>query len=239
MNRKNYKKHIAYELLVVLGMSALVLFVCRLWPLLILALLGMLGAAAWLILANRNAEEPEKLCALLPSHEQNEALGRIQAQISGMVRAEHPNARWIWKTPNAKALVCSGEGVSILLNRAGGYREAVVHMSDGEVKSIEYLLPPEPQKCEASEGHELEDNEPVNYELVAFEWVDANVMALNERCNEGIAHGLDNILLEPAELPGRESWPEICRELERNDMDGCQCEDGGIRISLTGKRSGR
>ena len=87
MNRKNYKKHVSYELLVVLGMSVILLFVCRLWPLLILALLGMLGAAAWLILANRNAEEPEKPCALLPSHEQNEALGRIQAQISGMVRA--------------------------------------------------------------------------------------------------------------------------------------------------------
>lgn len=64
-------------------------------------------------------------------------------------------------------------------------------------------------------------------------------MALNERCNEGIAQGLNDILLEPTELPDRESWPEICRELERNDMDGCQCEDGGIRISLTWKRSGR
>lgn len=94
MNRKNCKKHVAYELLVVLGMSALVLFVCRLWPLLILALLGMLGAAAGLILANRKAEEPEKPRALLPSHEQNEALGRIQSQISALVRAEHLNARW-------------------------------------------------------------------------------------------------------------------------------------------------
>lgn len=137
MNSKNYKKHVAYELLVVLGMSAILLFICRLWPLLILALLGMLAAAAWLILSNRNAEEPEKPCVLLPSHEQNEALGRIQAQISGTVREEHPNARWIWKTPNAKTLVCSGEDASILLNRAGGYREAVVHMSDGEVEGIE------------------------------------------------------------------------------------------------------
>lgn len=239
MNRKNYKKHVAYELLVVLGMSAILLFVCRLWPLLILALLGMLGAAAWLILANRNAEEPDKPRALLPSHEQNETLGRIQAQISSMVRAEHPNARWIWKAPNAKALVCSGEDASILLNRAGGYREAVVHMSNGEVENIEYQLPPEPQKGETTDEPEPEDGEAINYELVAFEWVDANVMALNERCNEGIAQGLSDILLEPAELPERESWPEICRELERNDMDGCQCEDGGIRISLTGKRSGQ
>lgn len=239
MNRKNCKKHVAYELLVVLGMSALVLFVCRLWPLLILALLGMLGAAAWLILANRKAEEPEKPRALLPSHEQNEALGRIQSQISALVRAEHLNARWIWKTPNAKSLVCSGEDASILLNRAGGYREAVVHMNDGEVERVEYLLPPEPQKCETTDESEPEDGKPINYELVAFEWVDANVMALNERCNEGIAQGMSDILLEPAELPDRESWPEICRELDRNDMDGCQCEDGGIRINLTGKRSGR
>ena len=94
-------------------------------------------------------------------------------------------------------------------------------------------------KDETIDEPEPEDGESINYELVAFEWVDANVMALNERCNEGIAQGLNDILLEPAELPNRESWPEICRELERNDMDGCQCEDGGIRISLTGKRSGR
>ena len=93
--------------------------------------------------------------------------------------------------------MCSGEDASILLNRAGGYREAVVHMSDGEVEGIEYLLPPEPQEGETGEEPELEDGAPVNYELVAFEWVDANVMALNERCNEGIAQGLNDILLEP------------------------------------------
>ncbi len=237
MNRKNQKRHIAYEVLVVLGVSALVLYIFRLWPLLVLALLGMPPVTAWLILSTRRNQAPDEPKPMLASHEQNEALGRIQAQISALVRYEHPNARWIWKTPNAKVLVCSGADASILLNRAGGYREAVVHMNDGEVESVEYLLPQEQQKFEAYEDPELEDGEPVNYELVAFEWVDANVMALNERCNEGIAHGLNDILLEPAELPDRESWPEICRELERNDMDGCRCEDGGIRISLTGKRS--
>lgn len=239
MNRKNQKRHIAYEVLVVLGVSALVLYIFRLWPLLVLALLGMPPVTAWLILSMRRNQAPDEPKPMLASHEQNEALGRIQSQISALVRAEHLNARWIWKTPNAKSLVCSGEDASILLNRAGGYREAVVHMNDGEVEGIEYLLPPEPQEGETGEEPELEDGAPVNYELVAFEWVDANVMALNERCNEGIAQGLNDILLEPAELPDRESWPEICRELERNDMDGCQCEDGGIRISLTGKRSGR
>ena len=145
MNRKNYKKHVSYELLVVLGMSVILLFVCRLWPLLILALLGMLGAAAWLILANRNAEEPDKPCASAQPRAERGARTHTGSDFRHGARRA-PERALDMEDAERQALVCSGEDASILLNRAGGYREAVVHMSNGEVENIEYLLPPEPQK---------------------------------------------------------------------------------------------
>jgi hypothetical protein len=238
MNRKNYKRHLAYEVLVVLSMSVLVLYICRIWPLLILALLGMLPAIAWLMVSNRSAEAPDepKPLLMIPSHERNEALSHIQVQISELVRSEYPNARWIWKTPNAKALAGSCADALILLNRAGGYREAIVHMDGSFVTGIEYLHAPEAQEIISRKGS-AEHSEPVNYELLAFEWVDANIISLNGRCNEGIAKGLGTLLLEPGELPERESWREICRELERNGVSACECTDEGICISLSAERS--
>lgn len=34
MNNKDWKRHIAYEALVILGLLALLTFICRLWPIL-------------------------------------------------------------------------------------------------------------------------------------------------------------------------------------------------------------
>lgn len=238
MNRKNYKRHLAYEALVVLGLSSILLYICRLWPLLTLTLLAMPPVGAWLIVSNRHVEPPDepKSLPLLSGCEQNEAFGRIQAEVSKCVRSEYPNARWIWKTPNAKALVSSGADAVILLNRAGGYREAIVHMDGGSVAGIEYLQTGEEKENEAGEepsGH----SEQINYELLAFEWVDTNFTELNERCNEGIALGLDALILRPGELPEPESWQEICCELKRNGVGECECSDEGIRISLAAERS--
>ena len=74
---------------------------------------------------------------------------------------------------------------------------------------------------------------PENDEDLAVEWVGAHVMELNARCNEGIAQGLSMLEITAAELPARESWPDICRELERNGMENCCCTDTGITIDFT------
>lgn len=58
-------------------------------------------------------------------------------------------------------------------------------------------------------------------------------MELNERCNESIAQGLSMLEITEAELPARESWPDICRELEQNGMENCCCTDTGITIDFT------
>ena len=38
MQNKEFKRHIAYEVLTILGTLALLLFVCRLWPILLLVI---------------------------------------------------------------------------------------------------------------------------------------------------------------------------------------------------------
>lgn len=88
---------------------------------------------------------------------------------------------------------------------------------------------PETEIPEATQNAEPSEN----YEYLAFEWVDAHVIELNERCNESIAQGLSVLEIPAAELPAREGWPDICRELERNGMENCCCMETGITIDFT------
>ena len=46
MTNKEWKRHMAYEALVILGMLALLLYVCRLWPILLLVILGIFGGGS-------------------------------------------------------------------------------------------------------------------------------------------------------------------------------------------------
>lgn len=49
MRNKDFKRHIAYEALVIMGILALLLFICRLWPILLLVILGILIAVIRLL----------------------------------------------------------------------------------------------------------------------------------------------------------------------------------------------
>ena len=55
---------------------------------------------------------------------------------------------------------------------------------------------------------------PVNYELVAFEWVEDHISYLSDQCNEAIARGDDRFVIPASVLPVKESWPAVCAELE-------------------------
>ena len=49
MNDKNRQRHLAYEVLVILGQLALLTFITRLWPILLLVILGIFIAALRLL----------------------------------------------------------------------------------------------------------------------------------------------------------------------------------------------
>ena len=90
------------------------------------------------------------------------------------------------------------------------------------------VLEPEDNAPEPEEEPEVQ-----NYELLAFEWADAHIFELNARCNEAIGENLSELILLAEELPVRESWVDICRELMRAGLTDVQCVSEGIKINLT------
>ena len=258
MNQKEFKRRMAYEVLILLGMLALLTFICRLWPILLLIILGIFIAAIRLLfLSSKKVEVIEPMPQLPePVKEPTErdvrelAYAVILKRITELITDEYPEARWVWENPNAKKSIENGETVYILLNRAGGYRRAKVMITNLQVLGIKYCSAeeedtPEIQELETeeteeteivpedSEESELEDDSPVNYELLAYEWTEAHIVDLNARCNEAIAEKKQSVMLTAEELPVKESWPDICNELIRAGLEQVTCQDAGIQINLT------
>lgn len=242
MNNKDWKRHIAYEVLVILGMLALLTFICRLWPILLLIILGIFVAAIRLLfLSSKRVEVVEPLPLLpAPTPVQTEkdlqalAYSLILKRITAIVLAEYPDARWVWEVPNAPKLIELGEDVYILLNKAGGYRRAKVVIQNLQVIELQYQEVTVTNDDTEDETDDTPADPPKdNYELIAFEWSESHIFELNARCNDAIGKGLTEIILTADELPVRESWPDVCRELMRADLDDVECVTEGIKINLS------
>ena len=244
MNKKDQKRHMAYEALVLLGMLALLTFICRLWPILLLIILGIFAAMIRLLfLSSKKVEVIEPLPILPePVKEPTEkdvqmlAFSVILKRVTELVLSEYPEARWVWEAPNAEKLIRENQEVFILLNRAGGYRRAKVVIRNLQVIGIEYNPQADEDTVTSPEDNTSESDEESgaqNYELLAFEWADAHVFELNARCNEAIGESLSEVILLAEELPVRESWEDICRELIRAGLTDVQCVSEGIKINLT------
>ena len=240
--KKDWKRHIAYEVLVILVMLTLLMYLCRLWPIIFLLIIGIfITALRLLFLSPKRVEvvEPLPLPALPEPKEPTEkdvkdlAYSVILGRITELVITSYPEARWVWETPNARQLIELGEDVFILLNRAGGFRRAHVVIQNLQVVTIEYNCAP--AKTTESEDDDADTNEPQeeNFDLVAFEWADAHIMELNKRFNEAIGEGMTEIILTSDELPVKEIWPAVCKELEKNGLDELKCISQGIKINLT------
>ncbi|CAK7009997.1 MAG: hypothetical protein BACD_00932 [Bacteroides rodentium] len=234
----------AYEALVLLGMLALLTFICRLWPILLLIILGIFAAVIRLLfLSSRKIEVivplpllPEPVKEATEKDVQVLAYSVILRRVTELVLSEYPEARWIWEAPNAERLIRENQEVFILLNRAGGYRRAKVVIRNLQVIGIEYNPPAEEDAVLEPEDNipePEEEPEVQNYELLAFEWADAHIFELNARCNEAIGENLSELILLAEELPVRESWADICRELIRAGLTDVQCVSEGIKINLT------
>lgn len=263
MTKKEWQRHMAYEALVILGMLALLLFVCRLWPILLLVILGIFAAALRLVFLSSPKVQPirpeqQTAASSAPQRavesqsaaqnaEDAQSFGDLQTRITRWVRQEYPNARWVWKYPNSKARFQRGEELAILLNRAGGYREAVIHLQGKRLFEIQYLCAPvdnprlqhpeeaaspqEEQPSMKEAASQPEPSQPEDYSLAAFEWVEAHLEELNILCNECIAQKQDFLLLTGGDLPEPAAWPALCHELLRNGLS-CHMEEEGVRIQI-------
>lgn len=240
--KKDWKRHIAYEVLVILGMLTLLMFLCRLWPIIFLLILGIFITALRLLFLSPNRVEiiePLPLPVLPTPQEPTEqdvetiAYSVILRRITELVAASYPEARWIWEAPNAKELIEKGEDVFILLNRAGGFRRARVVIRNLQVVNIEYNYCTAKPIVPEQDNTDADDYKEENFDLVAFEWTDAHIMELNKRCNEAIGEGMTEIILTSEELPVKDSWSAVCKELEKNGIDDVKCISQGIKINLT------
>ena len=260
MTKKEWQRRMAYEALVILGMLALLLFVCRLWPILLLVILGIFAAALRLVFLSspkvrpihpgqQTGAFPATQCAAesqpaAQNADDAQSFGELQTQITRWVRQEYPEARWVWKYPDAKARFQRGEDMAILLNRAGGYREAVIHLQGKRLFEIQYLCAPaeksqleepaspqEDQPTLEEAASQPETSQPEDFSLAAFEWVESHLEELNTLCNECIAQKQDFLLLTGGDLPEPAAWPALCQELLRNGLS-CHMEEEGVRIQI-------
>ena len=237
-----------HEALIILGVLAFFTFMFRLWPLLVLVIFCIIGGAIRLLFLKakdmtvQQAEEVKPEAPKpAPTEEdvRNLAYSVILTRITKIVSSEYPLAKWVWEKPNARKLIEEGNEVFILLSGAGGYRRARVKIQNLQVIGLDYVTAtlPEKPKDETDTNADDEEDEnsepiPVNYGLIAFEWVEAHVMELNDRINDAIAQGKSEYLIPEEELPVRDSWSSIIEELGRQDIENLVEDPHGIKINL-------
>ena len=123
MNDKNRQRHIAYEVLVILGQLALLTYITRLWPILLLIILGIFVAALRLLFLSSQKVEPVRpLLTLPPPHQpptekdlQSAAYTIVQCRITQILSAKFPEARWVWENPRAMEDILAGNADFIVI----------------------------------------------------------------------------------------------------------------------------
>ncbi len=246
-----FKERIACEVLIILGVLLLLCLITRLWPLLFLVVLGIIIAALRLlsVTAGKQTDStPPVIVPLTPARPDTEqdvvriAFGILQRRITEQVVSRYPSAKWVWELPNSVERLAQGLPLTILLNSAGGFGKAVVQVqglrfcglsyeSVGDEKTAVPQGDDDGKSNPAPDGMADADG-PVDYALIAFQWVEANMLALNDRCNSAIADGQETLLLPSCELPHADSWADICAELTRNGFAEAVIQPDGICVDL-------
>ena len=243
MRKPNDVKGFAQDALIVICLVIFLSFMFRFWPITILAIIALLVV---LVIRACKKQPQEEAVHEQPQERQSKLItdkdlfaleyGVLTSKISQLVEQEYPGAQWIWERPNVRKLLQNGEEIFIRLNKAGGYRRVKVHITNLFVRGLEVVPNANEQQVKPIQEKETEvtKEEPmkVNYELMAFDWVENHIAELNERCNNAIGDGKDSILLTAEELPVQESWASICEELKRMDLSAVEMIPEGIKITL-------
>ncbi len=247
MNTKQRKQSHVCDALEILVALVLLVFINRLWPILLLVILGVFVAALRLAFLPCREDEAESR----PREQRRKAeqsgpdqrYAAMVQQIDRLVQNDYSGARWVWESPRAREHIEAGENVYILLDHAGGFRKAEVQIRDMCALSLKYETEESVREGQGntSQPNFAEENEsaqpevePIqeDYSLLAFEWVESNIIDCNRRCNDAIGHGVADVMLTAEELPGKESWEDICEQLKREGLRDVETTPSGIRIHL-------
>lgn len=244
MRNSGNKKGILYDVFIILGIAFVLSWMCRLWPVILLLMFIALGIGFYKLVRKYSKTIDEAMYVEpemedLTDVEVDDGYSMMVGRITAIVQEQYPNAKWVWEKTNTQELIKANQDVFILLNQAGGYRKARVQVRDYQVEEVEFLsVKPKDKPQENAVDTEVETaekgDEKKNYELLAYEWVADRIMLLNERCNEAIGRGDKELILTEDELPQeKESWADICRELERAELKNVELISQGIKIKLS------
>lgn len=248
---KGFKERIAFEALMILVALALFCLITRLWPLVFLVIPGILIAALRMIFLSGKKKTDGPIPPITlpepPRHDNEQdviriAFGILQRRVTEQVTSRYPSARWVWELPGTMERFATDLPLTILLNRAGGFRKAVVRVRGLQYQCLVYEAtdtgrPDEPppeldDDGDPGDAGESMADETVDYALIAFQWVEANLLDLNNRCNDAIAEGQTAFLIPARDLPHPDSWPEVCVELTRNGFTEAVTQEDGIEVAL-------
>lgn len=97
------------DVLTVIGMMILLAFILRMWPILLLMLIGVFFYALWMLFHMDAAPQQPVQAPLLalppPASEEsvlNTAFSVLQRRITEQVLLRYPNARWVWGVADAR-----------------------------------------------------------------------------------------------------------------------------------------
>lgn len=240
MRKRSCLKENAHEAVIIWGVITGVSLLLRMWLLFFISLIVFIV----LYIKNKNNKVKEvteevvnNINVIESRNDEEDSYIVIMKKVTELVHLDYPQAKWIWKNPNAKKSIQLEEEVFIILNQAAGYKQAKVIIENNQVCGLDFTIQ---QNCNTdSDKNEISvDAEPntgvvaENYELLAYEWVQDNIMLLNERLNESVGQGKTELILESEELPIKESWQNIVVELEKEGIKDAECISDGIKIKL-------
>ena len=110
------KKHLLNDIVVVIMLLAALLSIVRLWPLLLLLLIGLIAYALWVLFHVARHPVKTELAPLpmlpAPVTEQSllsAAFGLLQRKITEQVVIRYPDARWVWGASNTFDQFAAGQ----------------------------------------------------------------------------------------------------------------------------------
>ena len=243
MKYKEKNGQITADILILYGLLLLLSFICRLWPVILFAILGLFVVMLHMLivsLSNKISGNDEPEITETNEHRKIYTKGGLEMavfqdfedQITEFVLSRFMDASWCWEIPDAKKRIFLGENVYIRLDHAGGYKWARVIYQGLKVYGLNY-----------GNGKMITDDEPpeeivtekppvVNYSMIAFEWCEAHMADITDRLNKAVSEGQNEIMLSIEELPVPESFEDICKEIVRQKNKETKIMTDGILIML-------
>lgn len=219
------------DFLHIVSAFALIAFALRAWPILLLLLVVLTGVGlcwCWLWIFEEQT----------PTHNSPPTLPKPQSPYHQLCQAVNkeilrifPDAKLVWLTPCPMAAMWESGPLSVQLQVADGFKKASVYLKDGVFGHLQVETNASPFSVTKAKE---EPDTSADYSLMAYQWVESQIVFLNESCNNAIAEKQDSLYLTAEYLPDAQSWPDIAKVLDEQGFTN-EITENGILLHLQTK----